>query len=917
MADNKKYIGEGKLPQEPNKKLTLKLKDGSVTTSKVANGAIDYSKLGINVRSLLSGMQATLNSQVVKSVTINGGASKYKPNPTDGNVNLVISQDGATDDETLANQVIENSLEIRDIKERVGDLEDGFWQRVKIIKYWQSTTPVCNSNNLVWYNPDEKILYFSTWAGGNNFYWQDPHYSDQDRFFNDEAVLYINIENNKLYRYSLTVDDLVPVSDIPQDIIDSIDNSTDKTVTDLEITFQDEVLYLRAKYYDDSTTEELEFPCATEEHNGLMSTEDKVALENVWNITGKIIVVDFWGTPTPASSAMTEDREYWWFDTSTKNLFHIYGSNSTPLTTGKYIIKRSDMDALYLYDAATHSYAELLSSGVNYIVPILWSDLELEMPYHDGDYWYKTTDNKLYQYQDGYWNPVPNNSLYILEHTGALYFHINTETNQEPCRKIALNIVTDINSQVTKSSDKLNVQITADGGSTIFTLPKATSVAAGVMTSEDKSTLNLFASNGLVTLDKGALKNVDFWDVTPSGYYVPYVTLWKRGNELLYYAGPGNWQLYEEAALTEHDGKVYLYKPNEGFIIINPDQLPPAEDDSIKLLIAIQDAAPTPPHATGILYYNTTEQKLYSSYRESQSIYAWEEVQLSTTTLFIDIVNNKLYRFNGETLIQIPEQDTTIHIEQEGAITTPIAWMNSYPTFGETIPTGYWFDSGTNTLFYIDGDAYDPTPIENNDDSVAGEGTDDGEGEGFVEDEEAANSISSEFITPITSGVFLLANPNDGKLYILEITDGNSELISFAPERVLTEGSKSAVQGGTLFTKFKEVSDFLPEDLGIIPNTSTQDIDIEIVLRGGSSIVGDIPHATATLPGVMSAVDKSRLDNLFLGSPKLKVINPNNPPVSPEEGTCMILPGVVPTIVFYYNGLWYYADGRVAVNPNE
>ena len=28
MADNKKYIGEGKLPQEPNKKLTLKLKDG-------------------------------------------------------------------------------------------------------------------------------------------------------------------------------------------------------------------------------------------------------------------------------------------------------------------------------------------------------------------------------------------------------------------------------------------------------------------------------------------------------------------------------------------------------------------------------------------------------------------------------------------------------------------------------------------------------------------------------------------------------------------------------------------------------------------------------------------------------------------------------------------------------------------------
>ena len=97
-------------------------------------------------------------------------------------------------------------------------------------------------------------------------------------------------------------------------------------------------------------------------------------------------------------------------------------------------------------------------------------------------------------------------------------------------------------------------------------------------------------------------------------YYVPYVTLWKRGNELLYYAGPGNWQLYEETALTEYDGKVYLYKPNEGFIIINPDQLPPAEDGSIKLLIAIQDAVPTPPHATGILYYNTTEQKLYSSY---------------------------------------------------------------------------------------------------------------------------------------------------------------------------------------------------------------------------------------------------------------------------------------------------------------
>ena len=40
MADNKKYIGEGKLPQEPNKKLTLKLKDGSVTTDKLADGAV-------------------------------------------------------------------------------------------------------------------------------------------------------------------------------------------------------------------------------------------------------------------------------------------------------------------------------------------------------------------------------------------------------------------------------------------------------------------------------------------------------------------------------------------------------------------------------------------------------------------------------------------------------------------------------------------------------------------------------------------------------------------------------------------------------------------------------------------------------------------------------------------------------------
>lgn len=299
MADNKKYIGEGKLPQEPNKKLTLKLKDGSVTTSKIADGAVTFPKLNEGVKSLLNGIQTTLNGHVVKSITINGGSTKYTPNPADGNANIILSQEGSAADEELANQVGQNTTNIGQLFDLIDGVATNETHKVKFIEYWQADIPDAYAPDLLWYKLEdaeegatEINLYVSVVSIVGNppvFEWvRADSLEDSDKYI-DFSAIYVNKSNSTLYRINDDASGMEPL---------------------------------------------------------------------MWNATGKIVSVDFWSDVPPHTSELEADTEYWWYCPMLKILYHICDNITKPVSEGLYIMKDSSSGDLYILDAANQRCVE-------------------------------------------------------------------------------------------------------------------------------------------------------------------------------------------------------------------------------------------------------------------------------------------------------------------------------------------------------------------------------------------------------------------------------------------------------------------------------------------------------------------------------------------------------------------------------
>ncbi|MBR6182753.1 MAG: hypothetical protein IKQ77_16290 [Prevotella sp.] len=142
---------------------TRNIVDGAVSLEKLSDGVIKYfddkdraldAKI-INLRQQLSG--------TVKSITINGSQNtKHKPDNS-GNVNLVIAQGGGGEDESLAEQVQQNTDDIADIKQMIedGDVGGGGDCKVVLITQWMDDDPqdVSGQEGEAWYNPVTKKLY--------------------------------------------------------------------------------------------------------------------------------------------------------------------------------------------------------------------------------------------------------------------------------------------------------------------------------------------------------------------------------------------------------------------------------------------------------------------------------------------------------------------------------------------------------------------------------------------------------------------------------------------------------------------------------------------------------------------------------------------------------------------------------------
>lgn len=190
-----------------------------VSTDNIADGAVTIEKTtGItelidqeaqerkNSDLALTGRIQADERLMVRSVSVNAGERKLPDE--DGNVNLVIPQGGGGADEDLANQVSVNTNNITSLFEQVAALQGENAAAVKRIMFWQDEQPAAPMRaGMLWYSPSAQTLYASVVIGTNPQTHQRVYGWEEADV--DVAAIYMDVVNNRLYRYDLDVNDLV------------------------------------------------------------------------------------------------------------------------------------------------------------------------------------------------------------------------------------------------------------------------------------------------------------------------------------------------------------------------------------------------------------------------------------------------------------------------------------------------------------------------------------------------------------------------------------------------------------------------------------------------------------------------------------------------------------------------------------
>ena len=107
MSNIEKYIGEAPLVESPEKKITFLLKDGAVTSSKIASASILYSHLSQAVQNMLNSF-ATLQQLSSKADKVIGAtAGNFASLDASGNLvdSGYSSEDFLTEHQSLANYI--------------------------------------------------------------------------------------------------------------------------------------------------------------------------------------------------------------------------------------------------------------------------------------------------------------------------------------------------------------------------------------------------------------------------------------------------------------------------------------------------------------------------------------------------------------------------------------------------------------------------------------------------------------------------------------------------------------------------------------------------------------------------------------------------------------------------------------------
>lgn len=214
--EEKKYLGESKMTEQPTKKLTLQLKDGVVTTSKIADGAVTLDKTSgvialVNKekeereaedRNLLNRLRGDEQAilQRIKSITINNNPSTKKTPDRNGNVNIDIPNGGEME-EGLASSVNILSGTVSNLSDRVYELE--FGGLVKYLLFIQNDTP--------WPIDVGEIPERAVWTtlDTSTFSYWDNSIVDWVGFIPTGQEIFFDAVNNKLCYYDASVYRLV------------------------------------------------------------------------------------------------------------------------------------------------------------------------------------------------------------------------------------------------------------------------------------------------------------------------------------------------------------------------------------------------------------------------------------------------------------------------------------------------------------------------------------------------------------------------------------------------------------------------------------------------------------------------------------------------------------------------------------
>ena len=245
MEDREKYLGESLLSKQPEKKLILTLRDGSVTTDKIADKSVTPGKLADSVKTevinpliaSLDGKISALDKKTVKSITLNGsnkieGCSIHK----DMTIEL---QDGEI--------IISGNSSLNELLEGVY-AESG----LPLILPLKSIEDTISYSNVVWTPPfsdasslhQQSIVWSKQWNRGfllynGNYYaeWASVpgEIASSEAYKNDSGNIYYTLSSDLLtfYRWNADTNELAATGD-KQDFYFIPINTSDLDIRDEE-----------------------------------------------------------------------------------------------------------------------------------------------------------------------------------------------------------------------------------------------------------------------------------------------------------------------------------------------------------------------------------------------------------------------------------------------------------------------------------------------------------------------------------------------------------------------------------------------------------------------------------------------------------------------------------------------------------